>query len=337
MPTSVLDVCSASERAHALARAAEVLRAGGVVAFPTETVYGLGANALDSLAVARIFTAKGRPSNNPLIVHVATVEGVGRLVAHWPDEAAKLAARFWPGPLTLVLPRREGVPEIVTAGGPTVAVRMPGHAVARELIALAGVPVAAPSANRSGNVSPTLARHVADELDGRIDLILDGGPTTGGIESTVLDLSHGAARLLRPGLVTPGEIEAVIGPISRAAAAQTETEALPSPGMLTRHYAPRTPVEIVEGDWWARLKENAGRGQHAFLLARRADVSDPVMPPGQTLIGMPNEPDHYAARLYVVLRDMDPFGFDRILVLMPPDTEEWLAVRDRLRRAAAQG
>jgi L-threonylcarbamoyladenylate synthase len=338
MTTAVLDVCSAHEKPQALAHAAEVLRGGGLVAFPTETVYGLGANALDGEAVARIFTAKGRPANNPLIVHVAKVEDVRRLVAHWPAEAAALAERFWPGPLTLVLPKRADVPEIVTAGGPTVAVRMPGHAVARELIELAGVPVAAPSANRSGNVSPTLAQHVIDELDGRIDLILDGGPTTGGIESTVLDLSRRPARLLRPGLVTPGEIEAVIGPVVRPGpVAPALAEALPSPGMLTRHYAPKTPVELVEGPLRERLAEFLGRGMRLALLSRDDDWQDDYPDEDACLRwNMPDEPQRYAARLYQVLRTIDRRGaYDRILVLMPPDTEEWLAVRDRLRRAAA--
>src|SRR4051794_28623080 len=177
MQTEVLAVEAARPQPEVIGRAAAVLRRGGLVAFPTETVYGLGANALDAAAVARIFAAKGRPSNNPLIVHVAAVEGARRLVAHWPDEAARLAELFWPGPLTLVLPKAPAVPDAVTAGGPTVAVRIPANEIARELIAAAGVPVAAPSANRSGNVSPTMAVHVIDELDGRIDLILDGGPT----------------------------------------------------------------------------------------------------------------------------------------------------------------
>jgi L-threonylcarbamoyladenylate synthase len=199
------------------------------------------------------------------------------------------------------------------------------------------VPLAAPSANRSGALSPTAAGHVKADLDGRIDLILDGGPTAGGIESTVLDLSRRPARLLRPGLVTPGEIESVIGPIARAAAAVRSEEALPSPGMLTRHYAPRTPVVVVGEDWKARLEEDVGLGRHAFLVARRADVPDAVMPPGQALIQMPDEPEEYAARLYSTLHDLDQLDLDRILILMPPEAEEWLAVRDRLRRAAAPG
>jgi L-threonylcarbamoyladenylate synthase len=216
---------------------------------------------------------------------------------------------------------------------------MPDHPVARELITLAGIPVAAPSANRSGNVSPTLAQHVLDELDGRIDLILDGGPTTGGIESTVLDLSRRPARLLRPGLVTPGEIEAVIGSVLRpTSVAPPTTEVLPSPGMLTRHYAPKTPVELVEGSPRDRLVELMGRGLRVALLHRDEDLADDYYPDEDEILtwNMPDEPDRYAARLYQVLRTIDRRGaYDRIVVQMPPDTDEWLAVRDRLRRAAS--
>src|SRR5262245_52423466 len=189
MNLSVLVVSPESPEAQAIARAAVVLRAGGLVAFPTETVYGLGANALDATAVRRIFTAKGRPANNPLIVHVAGAAHVGRVAAAWPALAARLAERFWPGPLTLILPRSAAVPDEVTAGGPTVAVRVPAHPVARALLEAAGVPVAAPSANRSTQLSPTTAAHVLRGLNGRIDLLLDGGPTAGGLESTVLDLT----------------------------------------------------------------------------------------------------------------------------------------------------
>src|SRR5581483_10612849 len=227
----------------AMTRAAEALRGGGLVAFPTETVYGLGANALDAEAVARIFAAKGRPANNPLIVHVPDVAAARELVTDWPETAERLAERFWPGPLTLALPRRETIPDIVTAGGPTVAVRVPAHPVALALFRAAGVPVAAPSANRSGYLSPTRAEHVLAGLDGRIEMVLDAGPVPGGIESTVLDLTGDPPRLLRPGLVSPAELEAVIGPIRTAEPAPTGGDRpLPSPGMLSRHYAPRTPL-----------------------------------------------------------------------------------------------
>ena len=192
-----------------------MLRGGGLAAFPTETVYGLGANALDAAAVARIFAAKGRPANNPLIVHLADAAQVREIAADWPESASRLAERFWPGPLTLVLPRRDIVPDIVTARGPTVAVRVPAHPVAQALLRAAALPLAAPSANRSTELSPTRAEHVLRGLEGRIDLLLDGGPTAGGIESTVLDVTIMPPRLLRPGLIGVAQLEAVIGPLMR--------------------------------------------------------------------------------------------------------------------------
>ncbi len=240
MKTEVISVSINSPEADRIARAAEVLRNGKLVAFPTETVYGLGANALDAEAVARIFVAKGRPTKNPLIVHVPDMNSARALVMEWPENAAKLAAKFWPGPLTLVLPKRDIVPDIVTAGGTTVALRVPAHPIALALLKEAGVPVAAPSANRSMRLSPTTAEHVAGGLAGRIDLILDGGPTTGGIESTVLSLVGETPTLLRPGLISPAEIEAVIGPIlrisDRAVDNAGEEKPLLSPGMLSRHF-----------------------------------------------------------------------------------------------------
>ncbi|HTU92605.1 MAG TPA: L-threonylcarbamoyladenylate synthase, partial [Gemmataceae bacterium] len=250
MKTDVVAVDPAVPKAEALAEAARVLRGGGLVAFPTETVYGLGANALDASAVARIFAAKGRPANNPLIVHVANAGEARNVVADWPASAALLAEYFWPGPLTLVLPKRDTVPDVVTAGGPTVAVRVPAHPVAQALSRAADLPIAAPSANRSTELSPTRAEHVLRGLDGRIEMLLDGGPTSGGIESTVLDLTATPPRLLRPGLIGVAEIEAVIGSLARVCsltvAVQNSPQPLPSPGMMPRHYAPRTPLECVE-------------------------------------------------------------------------------------------
>src|SRR5690348_13744143 len=211
MKTAIFPLDPSSANLEAIAEAARILRAGGLVAFPTETVYGLGANALDASAVARIFAAKGRPANNPLIIHIADASDVRKVVADWPESAGRLAERFWPGPLTLVLPRCDAVPDAVTAGGPTVAVRVPAHPVAQALVRAAGVPIAAPSANRSMELSPTRAEHVLRGLDGRIDVLLDGGPTAGGIESTVLDLTATPPRLLRPGLIGVAELEAVLG------------------------------------------------------------------------------------------------------------------------------
>ncbi|MCS6777324.1 MAG: L-threonylcarbamoyladenylate synthase, partial [Chloroherpetonaceae bacterium] len=230
MRTRVLPVNPVHPEPGAIAQGADCLRAGGLVAFPTETVYGLGASALDAAAVARIYAAKGRPAHNPVIVHVADVVQARSLVTEWPEQADLLAARFWPGPLTLVLPRNAQVPDIVAAGGPTVAIRWPAHPVAQALIRAAGVPVAAPSANRSMHISPTRAEHVLRGLTGKIDLVLDGGPTPGGIESTVLDVTAMPPRLLRPGLVTAGQIAQVVGTVLTSDAADRieEHRALPS-------------------------------------------------------------------------------------------------------------
>jgi L-threonylcarbamoyladenylate synthase len=329
MSTPVLDVRSSSSRGLALERAAGVLRAGGLVAFPTETVYGLGANALAEEAVRRIFAAKGRPANNPVIVHVADAGEAERVTAEWPEEARRLAERFWPGPLTLVLARRPEVPDAVTAGGPTVAVRMPAHPVALELIRRAGVPIAAPSANRSNRLSPTRAEHVRGDLDGRIDLILDGGPTPGGIESTVLDLSR-TPRLLRPGLIEPAALEEVIGPIERALG--REGEAPRSPGMLPRHYAPRTPMECVEGGR-ERVDELSRAGLRVAWVVW-FEVGRGEAPEGATVVRLPGDAAGYAAGLYQALHTLDAAGMDRIVTALPPDGEEWLGVQDRLRRAS---
>ncbi len=332
MKTEVLIVDPQSPETMPIARGAEVLRRGGLVAFPTETVYGLGANALDANAVRRIFEAKGRPANNPIIVHIAEVEEAKQLLTVWSVAAERLAVRFWPGPLTLVLPRCDVVPDIVTANGPTVAVRMPAHPIALALIRAAKVPVAAPSANRSTQLSPTRAEHVLHGMQGCIDLLLDGGPTSGGLESTVLDLTSAPPRLLRPGLITRSEIEAIIGPVVVPSAAPTGEVSLPSPGMLPRHYAPRTPLECaVDGRDRAKALLEAG------LRIGRLALSDGggLVLPGVTTVRMPAEPSAYAAQLYATLHLLDDAGLDRIVVDLPPDREEWLAIRDRLRRASA--
>jgi L-threonylcarbamoyladenylate synthase len=334
MSTPVLTVDPRDARATdaAITRAADLLRRGGLVAFPTETVYGLGASALDPAAVARIFTAKGRPSNNPLIVHLAGAGEVARVAADWPEAAALLAQRFWPGPLTLVLPRGPAVPDAVTAGGPTVAVRVPAHPVARALLVAAGVPLAAPSANRSNRLSPTLAEHVLRDLGGRIDLILDGGPTAGGIESTVLDLTTRPPRLLRPGLIAPAELEAVLGPVARPQPADAQTQALPSPGMLARHYAPRTLLECVV-DGRARVEELRAAGVRVGWVTCGAPEGPDL--PDVLVVPLPADPAAYAAQLYAALHRLDDASLERIVVTGPPDGEEWLGVRDRLRRASS--
>jgi L-threonylcarbamoyladenylate synthase len=335
MAVEVLRVDPSAPEGDAITRAAAVLRGGGLVAFPTETVYGLGANALDAAAVGRIFAAKGRPANNPVIVHVAEARDALPLVTAWPESAAQLAAHFWPGPLTLVLPRSSLVPDVVTAGGPTVAVRLPAHPVARALVQVAGVPVAAPSANSSTRLSPTRAEHVREDLGERIDLLLDAGPTAGGLESTVLDLTTNPPRLLRPGLVSPAALEGVLGPVARSVPDAGESAVLPSPGLLARHYAPRAALECVTGSGWPRVEALCRSGRRVGWLT--LDPAESRSLPGLTRVTMPREAAAYAAVLYATLHDLDAQGVQHVMAELPPDTEEWLAVRDRLRRAAASG
>lgn len=311
-----------------IVRAARNLQAGGLVAFPTETVYGLGANALAEDAVARIFAAKGRPATNPLIVHVASIADAQALSADWPDSAECLAARFWPGPLTLVLPKASCVPDLVTAGGPTVALRMPAHPVALALLRASGLPLAAPSANRATELSPTAAEHVLRGLAERIDLLLDAGPTTGGLESTVLDVTTDPPRLLRPGLATLAALEAVIGSIERTT---REASAQParSPGQMRRHYAPRTALEVASHSR-RRVEELRQQGLRIGWLTH-LDTGDG---PGDLGILLPADPVSYSAQLYAALHRLDDAGLDRIVVERPPAGDDWLAVHDRLRRAA---
>lgn len=343
MKTKILaafDADGTSLNSAAIARAAALLLAGRLVAFPTETVYGLGADALSPDAVARIFGAKGRPANNPVIVHVADVGAARALTTDWPDSADRLAAAFWPGPLTLVLPKSELVPEIVTAGGHTVAVRIPAHPVALALLRKAGVPIAAPSANRSMLLSPTTAEHVLASLAGRIDAVLDGGSTPGGIESTVISLAGERPRLLRPGLITPAQIEGIVGPIERGPGHPEGTRgrgsgnagagALPAPGMLARHYSPRAPLEVsAEGE--ERVRILLAEGHRVGWLTRAAGVArrDRLVP-----TEMPEDPEGYASQLYAALHALDAAGVTRIVVDALPSTDDWLALSDRLRRAS---
>lgn len=337
MKTKIIQVDPANPDGAALRHAGQTLRRGGLVAFPTETVYGLGANALDPAAAAGIFAAKGRPPNNPLIVHVLGLEQAKRLAALWTDTAQRLCEHFWPGPLSLVLAKTPDVPDVVTAGGQTVALRSPAHAVARGLIQAAGVPVAAPSANRSTAISPTRAEHVLHGLDGRIDLLLDGGPTSGGLESTVIDLTTSPPRLLRPGLVSPRALEAVIGSIaigetSAAAAGQTQTSVARSPGLLERHYAPSTPLESGI-DTWPRVNELCRQGNRVGWLSLAPPPDEP--PSGLFVLEMPADVAGYSAALYAALHTLDAMRLERIVVELPPTGDDWLAIHDRLRRAAA--
>lgn len=288
-----------------LAEAARVLREGGVAAFPTETVYGLGANALDAKAVARIYELKGRPSTSPLIVHVASVEMARTLVRTWPEAAERLAAKWWPGPLTLVLPKRARVPDVVTAGLDTAGIRMPAHPVALALLKEAGVPLAAPSANRFTQLSPTSAEHVKAAF-GEAVPVLDGGPCEVGIESTVVSLAGERPVLLRPGMVSREELEKILGPIEDAAPAEGAHE---SPGLHERHYQPRTPLFV------ALTPPAEGKGRYL----RVEDLS--------------REPAGYARRLYAELHRLDTEGLDWIAVEPPPEGPAWEGIRDRLRRA----
>ncbi len=279
------------------------------MAFPTETVYGLGANALDAGAVEKIYAAKGRPPESPLIVHVDSIEMARRLAREWPERAEKLARRFWPGPLTLVLPKQPQVPDRLTAGLDTVGIRMPANAIALDLIRQAGVPIAAPSANRFGELSPTTAEHVRASMGDGVAMVLDGGRTTVGIESTVLSLAGPEAILLRPGMVSEKQIAEVIGPVQRGG--EAGDRAHPSPGLHRRHYSPRTPLILVKPGQPSR----SGRGVR---------------------LEMPTEPSQYAAVLYERLHQADLENWDWIEIELPPDDPAWAAIRDRLERAATR-
>jgi L-threonylcarbamoyladenylate synthase len=304
--------------------AAELIKAGKLVAFPTETVYGLGANALDAEAVARIFAVKRRPATSPLIVHVASAEMARSIVAEWPKIMDRLA-RFWPGPLTVVMKKKDIVPDVVTANLETVGVRMPAHPVAHQLIEEAGVPIAAPSANRFTELSPTSAAHVRNGLGGDVAYILDGGACEIGIESTVVSLAGPRPVLLRPGMISREAIEDVVGAV--AWAEDPRAGAHPSPGMHARHYSPRTRLYLTEGGELGAAVFTQGRG--IYLQHRNAPDRVEV-----AVEKMPEGAEEYAARIYEVLHRADDGGFDWIAVDAPPRTAEWEAVQDRLKRAA---
>lgn len=317
--------------------AAAHLRAGRLVAFPTETVYGLGAHAMDTRAVAAIFAAKGRPPTNPLIVHLADAGAVHRVASAWPEAAAALAAAFWPGPLTLVVPKHGTVPAAVTAGLATVAVRVPAHPVAHALLVAANVPVAAPSANRSTETSPTLAAHVERALGDRIAMILDGGPALVGIESTVLDVSGARPLLLRPGTIGRGAIERVVGRIDVLARDPDAAGPRPSPGLMERHYAPRARVVLFDtaspGAAIILLREARAHGARTGALLWTAG-SAAVRAASDVLVELPADPAGYAQGLYAALHELDDRGCAVIAVESLPPDDGWDGVRDRLRRAS---
>ena len=327
------------EAQETLERGAQILRNGGLVALPTETVYGLGANALDAAAVARIFEAKQRPSWDPVIVHIADVAMLKGLVIEVPEVARKLMKAFWPGPLTLLLKRTEAVPDTVTAGRALVGVRMPAHPVALELIRRAGVPVAAPSANLFGHTSPTTAQHVLDDLDGRIDAVVDAGTTGLGVESTVLDPNSGPMMIYRPGAVTAEQIRAIAGPVEifrSEALRDTPREAMPSPGVGIRHYAPKARLVLVEGEAaeiGIRLADAAAQWD-----VERVGVMLPAgiaAPAGTTAFawGRWDVLEELAHALYAGLRELDARGCTVIVCPVPPGKGMGAAIRDRLMKA----
>jgi L-threonylcarbamoyladenylate synthase len=329
----------------AIKECAEILCRGGTVAIPTETVYGLAANALNPAAVERIFAAKERPNWDPLIVHVSTIEMIRRVASAFPEEAHILAQRFWPGALTLLLPRSPELPLAVTAGRETVAVRMPAHPVARALIAAADLPLAAPSANLFGRSSPTTAEHVLRDLDQRIDAVLDAGPTSVGVESTVLDPLRIPPLLLRPGGITREQIEAVVGPIEiYAAPPERASEALASPGLASRHYAPSARLRLVEGNRDSlkiaiqnEVSVEGERGSYVGVMAPDDWIDANILAAGGLVLfdwGRWQDWPQLARNLFAGLRYLDKPGVSVILCPLPPEDGMGLALRDRLVRAA---
>jgi L-threonylcarbamoyladenylate synthase len=324
MDTDVIGIDPASPDPRAVARAADTLARGGLVALPTETVYGLGARADDAGAVGRIFEAKGRPAYNPLIVHVAGEAAARALSSAWPSLASRLAAAFWPGPLTLVVPRDASrVPDVVCAGGDTVAVRCPGHPVALALLRAVAFGVAAPSANRFQSLSPTTAAHVLKGLAGRVDLVLDAGPCAHGIESTVVDVTGELPVLLRPGALSLEALRAVVGALREAPS--PVAGARRSPGMDRRHYAPRARLVAARSDAVEEARRTAG-GRVGLVTWRARGGAD--------VARLPDDPAGYGRGLYAALHALDDAGCDAVVVEELPGTPGWEAVRDRLGRAS---
>lgn len=320
---------------QAVLRAAQVLRSGGIAAIPSETVYGLAANAFESEAVARIYQAKGRPAANPLIVHVATAAMARECAAEWPPMAERLAGRFWPGPLTLVVPRSPRIPDLVAAGGPTVGLRWPAHPFFQSVIRECGFPLAAPSANPSDQLSPTTAEHVVAGLGDRIPLIVDGGPCVVGIESTVVDVTGSRPRILRPGVISAEQVAEAAG-IQPGVQTDTDEGPLRSPGQLSRHYSPRARLEMwawnSDSELADRLTAQGIGKDRLFVLAHSRIPSDPM--PAQVSF-IPDDPEAFARALYRYLHECDARGATLVVVEHLPGDSAWDGVRDRLQRASA--
>lgn len=334
MKSEILSTHTAELFATAVKRAAQLLRAGEVVALPTETVYGLAANALDAKAVAKIYEAKGRPAHNPIIVHVADVQLAKRCVANWPSVADDLARAFWPGPLTMVLPKASEIPDIVTAGGATVGVRWPSHPFIQAVIRECGFPLAAPSANLSNQVSPTNAGHVRKQLGDRIPLIVDGGQSQVGIESTVLDLTSEPPAVLRPGMIHEESLIAVTGDlVSHRGLKLPSQETLRSPGLLNKHYAPKAKLLLLD---WQNDADLKSRITHHAL--RTHIIAHTHIPSGEGFASVsviPHDAEAFARAIYAELHRCDEAGAELIVVEALPDLPAWRAIADRLRRAGA--
>jgi len=322
--------------AAAVKRTVALLRAGEVAALPTETVYGLAANAFDERAVAKIFQVKGRPANNPVIVHVSSVEMARRCTNDWPDGANKLAGAFWPGPLTLVLPRAKKIPDLVTAGGATVGVRWPAHPFIQAVIRLCGFPLAAPSANLSSRISPTNAEHVRKQLGGKVPLIVDGGQSQVGIESTVLDLSVSPPEVLRPGMIHLESLAAVVGAVRSAECGVQSGKNLRSPGLLKKHYAPKAKLVVLkwrdDSDLRRQLSTLNPQPSTCCVVAHTHIPSEEHF---ARVSVIPHDAEAFARAIYAELHRCDEAGAELIIVEVPPASAEWSGIADRLTRAAA--
>jgi L-threonylcarbamoyladenylate synthase len=333
-PAEILQTDTPRLFESAVRRAAELLQSGEVVALPTETVYGLAANALNAQAVAKIFEIKGRPAHNPIIAHVASVEMARRCASRWPVLADRLAKAFWPGPLTLVLPRAEFIPDMVTAGGPTVGIRWPSHPFIQAVIQHCNFPLAAPSANLSNQVSPTNARHVLKQLGRKIRLIVDGGQCQVGIESTVVDLSRSPPRILRPGMIHDRALLAVTGELAERNGPGRGV--LKSPGLLPKHYSPQAKLVLCawtdDGDLRARA-ESLGVPRSKIHVIAHTHI--PSAQDFGAVNVIPHDPEAFARAIYALLHECDEGGAEVIVVEKLPETNEWRAVLDRLNRAAS--